>query len=136
VWLDRIEEREEIRGLGAVPEDGLRNHGPSGGVRVLAAVFPDTRRIPLDVTRIVRDVIERRREEQDETRVMLNELAVHVDHGARRAIAVGGSGNHTPRLCDGVDAAFGARGRSQRRSVIEVAPPIPVAVPGLLERFT
>ena len=52
--IDRIQEREELAGSVAVAERGERHDRPDRGVRVLAAVFPDARRVAFDVARIPR----------------------------------------------------------------------------------
>src|SRR5690242_16535628 len=53
------------------------------------------------------------------------------NHGALCAQRIRRAGNHTPRLCDRVDAALAARGGTKRRSVIEIPSPIPFTIPGL-----
>ena len=104
-------------------------------MRVLSAVLADAGRIALDIAGIVRSVIERRREQQHEAVVALDEVLVNGRHRGRGAAGLGGAGDHAPRLRDRVDAAFDAAGRAERRAVVEVAAPIPVAVPSVpLER--
>src|SRR5207245_6903784 len=41
-------------------------------------------------------------------------------------------GDHAPGLRNRFDPAFAARGRAERRSVVEIAPPIPTSIPTIL----
>ena len=132
--IDGVEERHEVRRPIAVSEHGLRDDGPGRGVGILAAVLANARGVPLDVAGIMRSAIERRREQQREPGVAEDEPAFDVRHGEPGATAIGGSANHAPGLGDRVDAAFAARGRAERGAVVEIAPAVPVAIPGLLER--
>src|SRR5262245_24277348 len=59
--VDGIEEREELAGAIAVAERGEGHDCPDGRVRVLSAVLADTRRVALDVARVSRSALERRR---------------------------------------------------------------------------
>src|SRR5436190_6608644 len=130
--VDRIEEREQLRRLVPLPEDCVRDHRPGGGVSVLPAVFPDTGRIALDVARIERRAVEGWRKQQGETGIAPDELALYGGHGTPGTGRLGRPGDHAPGLWDGVDAALRAARRSERRSVVIVASPVPVAVPRLL----
>jgi hypothetical protein len=100
-------------------------------MRVLAAVFANAGRIALDIPGIERRVVERRREQQRQAGIALHQLRFHGGHGLHAASRVGGVRDDAPGLRDRVDPAFGARGRAQRRTVIEVAAPVPIAVPCL-----
>src|SRR3970040_1574801 len=102
---------------------------------VLAAVFPHTGRIALDVPGIERSALERRREQQREALVPANEQLVHGGHGTPGARRLRRPGEHAPGLRDRVDAAFLARGGAERRAVVEIAAPGTAAVPAVpLER--
>src|SRR5947207_2096415 len=56
---------------------------------------------------------------------------VYQVHPPRGAGGVGGPRKHRPRLRDRIDAAFGVAGGAERRPVVEIGAPVPVAVPGL-----
>ena len=54
-------------------------------------------------------------------------------HGAFRVAHGNRAREHRPGLDDGVDPALVVLGRAQRRAVVVVAAPVPLAVPGLLQ---
>jgi hypothetical protein len=58
---------------------------------VLAAVLPDARQIPLDVSRIDVGMVERRGEQQDETVTASDEVLLHRGHRPLRVGRIGGS---------------------------------------------
>ena len=97
---------------------------------VLAAILANARRIALDVTGIERRLVERRREQQHETIAAMHELAVERCHRLDRARRIAGPRQCRPGLRDGIDPALLARRRAERRAVIVVAAPIPLAIPG------
>ena len=67
----------------------------------------------------------------------MHEIFFDRVHGARGALGVGGPGEHGPRLRDRVDATLRVLGGAQRRAVVEVRSPVPVAVPARgLERVS
>ena len=73
---------EELDRFVAAAEFGERHHDPERRVRVLPAVLPQTRRIALDVARILLGPIEGRREQSDELWSARDELGPHCVHGA------------------------------------------------------
>ena len=90
----------------------------------------------MNVSGIERCPIEGWREEQNQLVIAADELLVHRRHRGRGVSGLRGAGDHTPRLRDRIDSTFGARGRTERRSIVEVGPPVPGAVPAvLLERL-
>src|SRR5207302_4499287 len=129
--VDGVEDREELPGLVAVPERGEGHYRPHGRMGVLSAVLPYARRVARDVAGIERRAVERRREEQDELLIAANEVLLDRGHRARGAGGIGGPRKHGPRLRDRIDTAFGVRGGAERRPVVEIGAPVPVAVPGL-----
>jgi len=119
----------------SLAEGGEGDHRPRSGMGVLAAVLPDAGRIALDVSRIERRALEGRREQQRQALVAANELLVHDGHRTPGAGRLRRPGQYGPGLRDRVDAALVARGGAERRAVVEVAAPVPIAVPALpLER--
>jgi hypothetical protein len=97
----------------------------------LSSVLADNGRGSLDVSGIERGLIERRREEEDESIITPDEVSIHRRHGLGSARRIRGRRDHRPRLCDRIDAAFAACCRAERCAVIEVATPVPVAIPGV-----
>ena len=79
-----------------MPEYGLGDHGPRGGVGVLPAVLSNAGRVALDITRIMRGAVEGRCEQQHETGVGLHEAACHARQGELCATAIAGSANDAP----------------------------------------
>ena len=84
--VDGVEQREKLGRLVALAERGERHHRPGRRVRVLAAVLANARRIALDVSRIVRRLVERRREQQRQSVIAPNQLPIERGHRAGRAI--------------------------------------------------
>src|SRR5207244_10566668 len=113
-------------------EGGKGMHRPRGRMVVLAAVFPDSGRIALDVSGIERHPIEGRREQQGQTVAVINELFGHGGHGAQGTSGIGRPGDHAPGLRNRVDPAFAASGRAQWRPVVVIAAPIPTSIPTIL----
>ena len=72
--VDGIDQVEQLHRRIAPPKARERDDDPQRSVRVLSAILTYARRIPLDVARIVRHVVERRRQEQDKTRVAADEM--------------------------------------------------------------
>src|SRR5208282_1356385 len=105
-------------------------------MRVLAAVLPDAGRIALDVAGVERGAVEWWRQQQRQAVLALDQVFVNGGHRGRGADRIRGAGDYAPRLRDRIDSAFDVAGRAERRAVIEVPAPIPVAVPSVaLERF-
>src|SRR5664280_1386444 len=96
---------------------------------ILPAILADARRIALDIAGFQMGFIERRREQQRQFIITQDEVVVDCRHGARGAYRVRRAGDHAPGLSDGVDAAFAARYRPERRSIVKIAAAIPAAIP-------
>ena len=113
-----------------------REHCPDRAVRVLAAVLADAGRIAADVAGIRLGAVEGRGEQEDEALGTAHQVrADRVERllgAARRREA----GEDRPRLRERIDAAFLVLCRAERRAVVEVAAPIPLAVPGELQHRT
>src|ERR1700687_710795 len=96
---------------------------------ILAAILANARRISFDVTRIERRLVEWGREQESDTILRTDQLAINSGHCTSCVLWTRSARNHRPRLGDRIDAAFIARRRSQRRTVIEPAATIPFSVP-------
>ena len=133
--VDRVQDAEQLARLVAVAERREGQHRPDRRVRVLSAVLTDARQVSLDVAGIEGRLVERRGEEQDEPVAALNEVLLDGGHGPGGALGHGRARDHAPRLRDRIDAALDVLGRAERRAVVEVRSPVPVAVPRVpLER--
>jgi hypothetical protein len=62
----------------------------------LATILADTGRIALDVAGIERRLVERWREQQDDSRLGLDKLRLHGRHGERRPRRIAGARDHAP----------------------------------------
>src|SRR5207245_3459274 len=112
-----------------------RAHHPERGVRVLAAILAHAGHVALDVARVVRGAVEGRREQADEPRALVHQLALDGVDRLRGALGRRHAGEDRPGLRERVDPALVARRRAERRAVVVVGAPVPRAVPaGLLER--
>ena len=129
--IDGIEQRKQLARAIAVPEQRKCQRRPHRRVGVLPAILAQTRRVGLDIARIVCGAVEGRREQLHQPVAAADQLRVDRRHRAQRALAGSrGAGYHGPGLSDGVDAALIARDRSQRGAVVEIAAPVPIPVPG------
>src|SRR5262249_19959759 len=62
-----------------------------------------------------------------------HEIFLDRRHRTRRACRQRAAGDHPPGLRDRIDPALVVPDRPERRAVVEVGAPVPVAVPGALE---
>ena len=99
-------------------------------MRVLAAILTQTRRVTHDVTRMRFGLIERRREEAYQLVLGIGEQGLRGIHGLPAAGVVAQPGDDRPRLRKRIDTGFGIGMRTERFSVIEEGPQIPVTIPG------
>ena len=129
--IDRIEEREQLACAVAIAEQSISDQDPQRGVRVLPAVLAHARHIPFDVTGIERASIKGRREEYDETIAAPDQILFDRSHRALGAVHVGRAGDDAPTLRNRINAALFVLRRAERRAVVEVRAPVPVAVPCL-----
>src|SRR6266851_5594580 len=88
--------REQFGGLVAIAERCEGDGGPERRVRVLAAIFPNARRIPLDIPRVKWRLIEGRRKEEDNSVIPADEMLRYRCHGNGCSCGIGGAGNHAP----------------------------------------
>jgi hypothetical protein len=96
---------------------------------VLAAVFPHTGDIALDIARVVRRLVERWREETNEPVGLRHEIALDRVQGLHSPLGRCRTGDHRPGLGQGIDAAFVALRRAERGAVVIIGPAIPTPVP-------
>jgi hypothetical protein len=127
--VDGVQQVEELRGLVPASEPRQGHHDPNGRVRVLPAILPDARRVPLDVAGVLRGSIEWRIEQQQHLRPPRYEKCPDRIHRALGKSERDGVRQDGPRLRDGVDAALIVLRRSQRRTVIVVPPSVPLTIP-------
>ncbi len=128
--VDGVEHVEELHRLVAAPEAREREDDPRRRVRVLASVLADPRDVALDVPRVEGRVIERRRQEQDDARAAPDQVGAHGAHRTLGALSRRRARENGPGLGDRVDLPLVVLGRTQRRAVVEVRAPVPLAVPG------
>ncbi len=131
--VDRVEHVEELDRLVAAPEARQGEDDPLGRVRVLSAVLADSRQVALDVARVEGRAVEGGREEKDDLRGAPDQLRAHRVHRALGALFRRGAGEDSPGLCHRVEPALVVLGGPERRAVVEVGAPVPLAVPALLE---
>jgi len=128
--VDRVDHVEQFHRLVALSQPRECDHGPERGVRVLPAILPQAREIALDVPRVPGRAVEGRRQQQHHLRVAADEIRPDRIHGPLRTARLRAPGQHRPRLRQRVDPALLVLHRPERGPVVEVRPPVPVAVPG------
>src|SRR5581483_8966962 len=94
--INRIQNGEQFAGLVSVPQHRKRDHGPNSAMSVLASIFPDARRISLNISGIERCLIEWWSKKEDQFIIAADELFVYRRHGSCRAILSRGAGDHSP----------------------------------------
>ena len=129
--VDGVKDGEQLACLVAVAKRGESEDRPDGSVGVLAAVLADARQIALDVAWIDVGLVERWREQEDETVTASNEVFLDRGHRPLRVGRIGGSREDTPRLGDRVDAALDVHGGAKRGAIVEEGSAVPVAVPAV-----
>ncbi len=72
--VQRVEHLEQLEGAPPIAVQRRGEYRPERGVRVLRSVLAHAGHVSLDVARVVRRVIEGRREKHDEARVLANEM--------------------------------------------------------------
>ena len=103
---------------------------------ILAAVLSNAGRISLDVAGIALRPVERRGEQQCQAVIAADQLALDRRHRRLAALGTGDARDHAPGLGDRINPALIAGRRADRRAVVELAAPVPAAVPRLaLERL-
>ena len=86
---------------------------------ILAAILAHARRIALDVARLLRRVVEGRREQLDDLQLVVDEELGRRLHRRARARRIAAARHHAPRLGDRVDLAFVGIARAERRAVVD-----------------
>ena len=122
----------ELPGALAIAQGREGHRRPDRAVRVLAAVLAHARDVAPDVAGVEIRPVEGRIEKLDQRVVAAHEALVDGVHRHPRALGIARAREHRPALRNGVDPALDVARRSQRRAVVEVRAPIPLAVPAVL----
>src|SRR5882724_4248559 len=131
--VDGVQQVEQLHRLVPVAEPGHRHDRPHRGVRVLAAVLPHPGRVSLDVTGVLRRLVEGGSEHQHDPGCAPHKVGADGVHGPLGVLHGRDSGQDRPGLSDRVDLALVVLRRAQRRAVVVITPPVPLPVPGPLE---
>src|SRR5438093_10879448 len=102
-------------------------------LRLLAAVLPHTGRISFDVPGILRRLVEWWIEQWQDLCAPRDKSGANGIHRAFGEPLRNGSREHSPRLRDRIDLALVVLCRAERGPIVEVAAPVPFAVPSQLE---
>src|ERR1700723_683503 len=129
--VDRLERLKQLARFVAVPQFRESDQRPNRRVRVLAAVFPDSRNVALDVPGIMRGVIKRRRQEQGQPGRSPDQMVIDRSHSPHSARRLRRAADDSPGLSNRVDAAFRVGGRAERCSIVVVGATVPLAVPAI-----
>src|SRR5205085_3560424 len=127
--IDRVEQREQFARMVAIAQERVGDQDPQRGVRVLAAVLAHARHVAFDVAGIERTLIKWRREEDDQTFAALDQILFDRSHRTVRAMRIGRAGDDAPTLRNRINAALFVLRRAERRAIVKVRAPVPIAVP-------
>ena len=94
--VDRIDHRRDFPRALAVSDRHVGQRGPDRGMRVLAAILANARRIPFDISRVGHGLIERRREQQHQPFVAPDKIFFHRRHGPAGARRFARARNDAP----------------------------------------
>src|SRR5581483_1251131 len=94
--INRIQNGEQFAGLVSVSQHRKCDYRPNGTMSVLASIFPDARRIPLNISGIERCLIEWWSKKEHQFVIAADELFVYRRHGGCDAILSRGAGDHSP----------------------------------------
>ncbi len=98
--INRVEQLEAVPGLLGAALSCKGKHHPSRRMGILSAVFTYTRRISLDVTRIMRRTREGRREQADDARLLIDQMLHDGIHRLPRAAFLALAGENAPALAE------------------------------------
>ena len=129
--IDGIEHGEQFPRAFLVAHHGKRRRGPDRGMGILAAVLAHAGHVAFDIAGFKIGFVEGRVEQLDQLRIAPHQVFVYRRHRLAGAHGIAAAGNDRPALADRIDLAFVIVGRAQGGAVIEIGPPIPVAVPGM-----
>src|SRR5690349_15955033 len=102
-WVEHLKQRERTI---AVATEGRGEHRPQRPMRVLGAILAHARDVALDVPRVVRALVEWRREQHEQSCVLADQMFLEGLHRLRLPCRRAGAGQHAPALRDGVDATL------------------------------
>jgi hypothetical protein len=131
--VDGVQQVQQLERLVAAAEARESHHHPERGVRVLASVLAQPRRIGGDVAGVGLRRVEGRVEQQDQLGGALHEVGAHGVHRLLGSAGGRPTREHSPALRHGVDPALLVLLRPERRAVVEVRAPVPLAVPRQLQ---
>ncbi|MNP38386.1 hypothetical protein D3C76_1318940 [compost metagenome] len=89
---NRIDQAQQLPGLGPVAQAREGHAGPHRSVAVLPAVLAHTRYIPLDIARLERAIVEGRIQQLHNADIAAYQVTVHGAHGHTAALHRGGLG--------------------------------------------
>src|SRR5262249_14127426 len=96
--LDWIQHPQKSNRFVAVALAGKSHGHPSGGMRVLTAIFPYAGRVSLNVANVGGCFVERGSEEQDQAIAFTHEVFLKRSQRDLYAVGVAGVGNRSPSL--------------------------------------
>ena len=99
---------------------------------ILPAIFTDAGRIGLDVARVIGRLVKWRGEEERQIILRTNQLPIGFVHGGCGALRSCPARQDSPRLGNGIDAAFLALGRAKRCAIVKKSAAIPASIPAVL----
>src|SRR5665213_37569 len=94
--IDRIEKRKQTGCLVALAQFRQSHDRPKRRMGVLAAILTNARRIPLDVTRIERRLVERRPEQQRDAIPDTDQFSLNCHHRSRGTFGIGRARDDCP----------------------------------------
>ncbi|MNE76103.1 hypothetical protein D3C80_1723170 [compost metagenome] len=102
---------------------------------ILAPVLAYAGQIAANIARVRAVAVERRRQQFDQTGLIVDQVFIQRLHRLQAARFIPGTGQHRPALGDGIDATLRRLMGAQRLSAVKVTPAIPFAVPGVVTQI-
>src|SRR5665213_290522 len=115
--------------MSPVAEHALRPDYPRRSMGVLRTILTYARQIPLDVSRVVRSLVERGIQQHDQLSVAPHEPLIYASHRQRAALRLARTGHYTPALRYRIDIGFVTLAGTQWITIVIVRAYIPFAVP-------
>src|SRR4029079_897686 len=127
-----VDHLRQLPGARIVAQRRERHRGPDRPMGVLATILPHTRHVAANVSGLEIGSIERRIEKLDQRVVATNQARADRVHRSPRACGIPRPRKYRPALGDRIDLTLGVGDRTQRRAVVEVRAPVPLAIPAAL----